>query len=187
LRIHDRLCAAVLALSFAAAGTPSAAALARQALHPPAQFKLTQDGGGLGVYVKETVTFSFVRPGRFWSVERRRTDSNWCGRKDGDRCSETRTSVHDWVTGRDCPVLARIMKELPQAQEADRVINRRQGREHKVIAVNDTPLLTLEARATGTGKAASQSEWVGPLVDWWESAEQRLKPCWKETRRLTHR
>jgi hypothetical protein len=44
------------------------------------------------------------------------------------------------------------------------------------IQVTDTPLLTFETLPHGRIKP--QSEWRGPLVDWWRSAEERLKPCW---------
>ena len=134
----------------------------------------------MGIYVKENVTFSLT-PQQSWFVERRRTDKNWCGRKDGNRCIETATSIHDWVSAKDCPALTPIMAELSQAREANLIIQRQRNRDHLTVAVSDTPHLSLETLANGTIRRETQSEWVGPLVEWWSAAEKRLKPCWKDS------
>jgi len=149
--------------TLAASGGPVSAKQQRQGA---AHFLLTQEGGGLCCSVSERVTFSLASPDHSWIIERRRRDVVFANE----------TSVHDWAASKDCPVLNEIMTELPKAQKRDR----EQAPKRKLIYVTDTPLFTLTALGKGTTKSHATSEWRGPLVDWWASASERLKPCWKD-------
>ena len=143
------------------------------------RYRLTQTGGGLGIYVSETAVFSASRdaPGD-WFVERHRTDDDWCGHRENKTCAATSVTVHQWIASRSCPALRAVMTQLPAAQRAALAKARKEAGKH--IYVTDTPLLTLET-VRGVGRATQkQSEWLGPLADWWWSAEKQLKPCWRD-------
>jgi hypothetical protein len=140
--------------------------------HRTEKFQLTQSGGGLGFDLQETVVFSHSR-GDDWFLERHKTEIN-CGLAPAATCRPI--SVHDWVTTRNCPELRQVMTALPSAQEASLAIMRERSRRHVFVQVTDTPLFSLETLPHGRIKP--QSEWEGPLVDWWRSSEERLKPCW---------
>lgn len=141
------------------------------------RYRLTQSGGGLGIDIEEAAVFS-AEPGSAsdWFVERHRTEDNWCGRRENNACSRTTVSVHQWITSTSCPALQDVMNDLPVAQSAARAIQREQAGKH--IFVTDTPLFTLETLPERRGATLKQSEWTGPLVDWWWHAQDRLKPCW---------
>lgn len=140
--------------------------------HKTERFRLTQSGGGLGFDLQETVVFSRGRGGD-WFLERHKTELN-CGLAPAATCPPT--SVHEWATTRNCSALRDVMTRLSVAREASLAIMRERARRHVFIQVTDTPLLTFETLPHGGIKP--QSEWDGPLVDWWRSSEERLKPCW---------
>lgn len=166
------LFAATLIVSISTAGAVPKRPQASSQDHRTERLRLTQSGGGLGFDVQETVVFSRSR-GDDWFLERHRTEIN-CGLAPAATCPPT--SVHDWVSTQNCPALRQVMTALPSAQEASLAIMRERARRHLFIQVTDTPLLSLETLPHS--KIEPQSEWEGPLVEWWRSAEQRLKPCW---------
>ena len=179
MRSHQLLAAAALLLPVVAIGaTPREQQVPHG--HRVERFRLTQTGGGLGVDVQETVTFSGGAGTNGWPVERRRTDSNWCGRKENGACAATKISVHQWTSANDCPALKDVMSQLPNAQSAALAVQRELARKHGVFMVTDTPLLTLETLPKGRIRSTKQSEWIGPLVDWWSRGEQSLKACWTD-------
>lgn len=143
---------------------------------PEQRFTLTENGGGLGGDVENTTVFSAIDHGdtTVWFVERNSNESNWCGRSGNGQCIRTRTSSMTWIDGRSCAPLRKVLKQLERVRTAER------GSVHPWVS--DTPLLSLlmfERRQLATERLA---EFVGPLVDWWQSAQEQLKPCWTKTR-----
>jgi hypothetical protein len=142
---------------------------------PEQQFWLIESGGGLGVRVENTTVFLEVNRGAAttWSVQRDSTENNWCGRKENGHCIPTRTSSHEWINGRSCAPLSRVLMQLTTARTKER------GSTHPLVT--DTPLLSLILRERGHLAAERLSEYTGPLVDWWQSAQEQLKACWTKT------
>jgi hypothetical protein len=139
------------------------------------RFVLIESGGGLGVDVENTTVFSVdgSQPSA-WFLSRDTNESNWCGRAINGQCRPTKTSGDDWIDGRNCPALGDIMKQLLTVRTAER------GSSHPQLS--DTPLLSLVV-LKGAGMATDRlGEYEGPLVDWWRSAQERLKTCWAKTR-----
>lgn len=139
---------------------------------PDQQFTLIESGGGLGADVENTTSFSTIyRSGTTrWLVERNSNASNWCGRTGNHECIPTHTSSMDWIDGRTCASLAPVLAQLAKVQVEER------GSAHP--RVSDTPLLSLLTFKHGQLATERLSEYVGPLVDWWQSAQEQLKPCW---------
>ena len=150
------------------------------------RFRLSEVGGGLGVSVDKTVVFFAVREKEksgaplYWYAEQRAVDDDWCGGKDAadGRCVRKISEVHQWLDGRSCPALAKVLtaiSDLPARRLApsDSLIESYQS---------DTPLISLEGWAAvqdGFGVKLTQSEYSGALVRWWRAGEAVLKPCWR--------
>jgi hypothetical protein len=144
---------------------------------PLQRFTLIESGGGLGIDVENTKPFLALGHGATatWFVERNGNESNWCGRVDNGKCIPTRVTSMDWIDGRTCAPLRGVLLQLEKVRTNER------GSAHPWAS--DTPLLSL-IMFERHGLLASErlSEYVGPLVDWWRSAQEQLKPCWTKTR-----
>lgn len=164
------------ALVVAAFATPSGVALQPFEHRPQQQFTLIESGGGLGTDVDNTTVFmTDNHAGRTtWLLERNSNENNWCGRKSNGGCVPTRTSSIDWIDGRSCVPLRHALNELARVRKNER------GSSHPWAS--DTPLLSLIMVERGMMATERLSEYVGPLVDWWRSAQEQLKPCWTKTR-----
>lgn len=140
------------------------------------RFTLIESGGGLGVDVENTTVFSVIDHGgpTAWIVERNSNKSNSCGRLSNGQCVATRTSSMDWIDGRSCAPLREILIQLGTV--------RTQERDSAHPLVSDTPLLSLLMVKRGQLATERLSEYVGPLVDWWRSAQEQLGPCWTKVR-----
>jgi len=144
---------------------------------PHEQFTLIESGGGLGVDVDNVTVFSVLNHGQTttWFVERNSNESNSCGRTGSGQCIPTRTSSMDWIDGRRCAPLHQVLMQLEKVRTQER------GSAHPWVS--DTPLLSLLMfDERGLLETERLSEYVGPLVDWWRSAQEQLKPCWTKTR-----
>lgn len=143
---------------------------------PEQQFTLIESGGGLGLDVENTTVFFAVDHGgpTTWLVERNSNESNWCGRRGNGQCVLTRTSSMDWIDGRSCAPLRQVLMQL------EKVRTKESGSAHSLVS--DTPLLSLVMVKRGQMATERLSEYIGPLVDWWRSAQEQLKPCWTKTR-----
>ncbi|MFL6735556.1 MAG: hypothetical protein ACJ8F4_00680 [Sphingomonas sp.] len=143
--------------------------------HPEPRFTLIESGGGLGIDVENTTMFLAVEHGPTnWLVERNRDERNWCGGKGDGQCVSTRTSSVDWIDERTCAPLRQVLAQLATVRSKER------GSTHPFVS--DTPLLSLVMFEQGQMAAERLSEYVGPLADWWQSAQEQLKPCWTKDR-----
>ncbi len=145
-------------------------------------YRVTERGGGLGVWIDQTVTFTTLGGGR-WIAERAREESNWCGKHpSASSCAATKTKTRDKFDGQSCPQLAEALQALsviplPSFADPDAA---------KAVVVADASLLTVEGwpRAAGPAGALpwqqriSISEYSGPFRAWWTRTEADLKPCW---------
>ena len=133
-------------------------------------YTVKQQGGGLGIFVDQTVLIQSVsrRGETVWVVERRERRQN-VGRK---------TQLHQWIDGRRCAplkdVLAGIAK-LPPAQ-FERADRKDRG------WISDTPYVTLTGPlANGRGgETLARVDLAGPVSRWWRDSETRLAPCWRD-------
>lgn len=146
-------------------------------------YRITEQGGGLGVFIDQTVTVS--RTGDHWAAERTREESNWCGARVGTgqgSCRAANTKTHDRIDGSKCPQLADALRSLsaiplPRFAAPDGF---------ELWTVSDTSLLTVEGWAARSTPAASGpwqthlsiSEYTGPFRAWWSATEKALTPCW---------
>lgn len=144
--------------------------------HPAQRLVLTENGGGLGVEVDNTVVFSELDLGRtrIWLVERNSNKSDWCGRTGRRQCIATHTSSMDWIDGRRCGSLHPLLLQLEQVRAEERTAA------HSDLS--DTPLLSLLTFKDGQLETQRLAEYVGPLVGWWQSAQKQLAPCWTKIR-----
>lgn len=144
--------------------------------HPEERFTLIESGGGLGLDVDNTTVFSVFDQGgtTTWFVERNSNGSNWCGRSASGKCIPTRNASMDWIDGRSCAPLREVLSRLRTVQRKER------GSAHDLVS--DTPLLSLLVFKQGRLATERLSEYEGPLVDWWRSAQEQLKPCWTKVR-----
>ena len=155
-------------------GLSLATTVAAQDVDPPrveTVYTVKQQGGGLGIFVDQTVVFQSVsrRGETVWVVERRERRQN-VGRK---------TQLHQWIDGRRCAplkdVLAGIAK-LPPAQ-FERADRKDRG------WISDTPYVTLTGPlANGRGgETLARVDLAGPISRWWRDSEARLAPCWRDS------
>jgi hypothetical protein len=144
--------------------------------NPKQRFVITERGGGLFVEVDNTVEFSLLDIGRatVWLVERNSTKSDWCGRTGKRQCVATHTSSMDWIDGRRCASLQQVLLQLETVRTTER------GSAHPWVS--DTPLVSLLTFYEGQLETQRLAEYVGPLVDWWKSAQEQLAPCWNKAR-----
>ncbi len=154
-------------------GLLPATTVAAQGADPPrieTVYTVKQQGGGLGIFVDQTVVIQSVsrRGETVWVVERRERRQN-VGRK---------TQLHQWIDGRRCAplkdVLAGIARLPPvQFERADR---RDRG------WVSDTPYVTLTGPlANGrAGETLARVDLAGPVSRWWRDSEARLAACWRD-------
>jgi hypothetical protein len=144
--------------------------------HPKQRFVLTENGGGLGVEVENTVVFSVLSARRttIWLVERNSNKSNWCGRTGNGQCIATHTSSMEWIDGSRCASLRLVLLQLEKVRTEER------ASAHPWVS--DTPLVSFLTFDQGQLETQRLAEYVGPLVDWWQSAQQQLKPCWTKSR-----
>lgn len=143
---------------------------------PEHRFTLVESGGGLGFEVENTTVFSSIDQDgqKTWIVERNTNESKWCDQTSNGHCVETKTSSMDWIDGRSCAALPKVMLQLAKVRTEEN------GSAHPWAS--DTPLLSLIIVDRGLMATERLSEYAGPLVDWWRSAQERLKPCWTKGR-----
>lgn len=143
-----------------------------------ATYRVTQHGGGLGIWIDETVVFSVAAEPPRWVAERTRRDSNWCGRTErGKGCVSTVISTHEWIDGALCPELLRSLQALA-AVHVEGFVDPMQV---DLTTVSDTPLLEVtgpSTNAAGFEASLKVSAFSGPFVDWWRQSDARLKGCW---------
>lgn len=145
-----------------------------------AQYTVTNVGGGLGVYVDETVLFGIVPGGSGgprWVAERVRRDRHFCGKQDaGGKCIATDTAVHDWLDGTNCKTVAPAFTALWAIRPAGFAPVR------DFVIVSDSSTVTIKGTTTQAGffTEISVSQDAGDFATWWYKASNRWKPCWQQ-------
>jgi hypothetical protein len=146
-------------------------------------YRVKEVGGGLGMYIDQTVIFSAApggadTEGGRWIVERVKTESNWCGRRSASgACEAIGSQIHDWIDSRSCPNARAALEALP-----DIPVPSFKRRDSLYMTVSDTPLLTIEGtpeQAQSTAQHLLISEFTGPHRIWWETTEKALSACWQ--------
>lgn len=168
-----------------------AAALAAQAQTGvvPA-YVIKQSGGGLGIFVEETVVVGGVHGSKrrrgaplFWVVEQRRADSH-LGEvaPDGTVLKPFGwTRKHRWIDSRTCPGLAEMVQALSAmlvGDEARLAAAERFGiRQLPSLPTFDAPGVSITRLP---GDVPNMSDIGGPLTRWWWLREMTLEPCWRD-------
>ncbi|MBB3692669.1 hypothetical protein FHY05_001281 [Sphingomonas sp. BK580] len=144
------------------------------------RYRVTLQGGGLGVDVDETVLISVILDdgeGERWIAERLRRDYNWCADRTNSRCSPGERVIHDWIDGDACPELKTSLRKLSQIA----VVGFAPPERSSPGTVTETPLLTVSGtpdRMAGLGAHLTLAGFTGPVVDWWSRSERSLATCW---------
>lgn len=172
MRIWPVIASACAPILFASAATGQTASRDNPTAPSHIRFYLIQSGGGLGYDLEENVVFYSAGPGLSgpWSIERSRTETD-CLERRGPENPCPKRNLDESIDGRTCPALQKIMSRLGQIRKLE------QGSAHPLVT--DTPLMSLVAVKGGLIATDRLAEYRGPLVDWWQSAQEQLKPCWK--------
>jgi hypothetical protein len=80
----------------------------------------------------------------------------------------------DWIDGRRCGPLQSVLLQLEEVRAEERTAAHPD--------VSDTPLVSLLTFKEGELETQRLAEYVGPLAEWWQSAQEQLEPCWTKTR-----
>ena len=132
-------------------------------------YRVKQQGGGLGVFVDEAAVFHEVGEGRsrVWIVERRRRD---------ERLGAV-TLRYEWIDGRTCAALERLIAALSQLPPSSMA-----GLETEPQGwVSDVPEVTLVGPPAGGrhGDLLVRRDLMGPVSSWWRGGEKTLEGCWQ--------
>ena len=155
----------IIAVSFAfILASPAKASPVGIRSHPT--YRITEAGGGAGIFVDSVIVVTRPEDGR-WVAERRRQD---------DVLGKTKR-VHDWIDSRTCSQLLEVLASLSTLPSGG------------VLAPDRAQVQTVffNARAVSvTGPASVDGEtqitltdWAGPVADWWLRSSEILKPCWQ--------
>lgn len=143
------------------------------------QYTVTNVGGGLGVFVDETVIFGMVPSGTAgprWVAERVRHDRHWCGKQGGGgKCIATETRIHDWLDGAACATVAPAFTALWAIRPAGF------GQVRDFTVVSDSSTVTIKGTTTQAGyfTEVSVSQDAGDFARWWHNASNGWKSCWQ--------
>jgi hypothetical protein len=149
-------------------------------IRPFERYRVTLQGGGLGVNVDETVLISVILDDgkeERWIAERLRRDYNWCADRTNSRCSPGERVIHDWIDGDACPELKTAFRRLSQIA----IVGFAPPERSSPSTVTETPLLTVSGmpdRMAGFGAHLTLAGFTGPVVDWWSRSERSLATCW---------
>ena len=129
-------------------------------------YRITEAGGGRGVFVDSVIVVTKLEDSR-WVAERRRQD---------DVLGKTKR-VHDWIDSRTCPQLLEVLDSLSTLPRGG-VLTPDRAKDQSVIfhlrAVSVTGPASVdgETQITLTDKA-------GPVAVWWLRSAKMLQLCWK--------
>lgn len=158
----------------------AAPAFSEQSPFAVERYRVTLEGGGLGVEVDDVIIVSAqMNSGGEdrWIAERLRRDRSFCIKKIGGRCVSGETAVHTWIDGRTCPALTAVFDDLAQVEVSGFAPPARSAR----AEVTDTPMLTVSGtpdRMRADGARLSLAGFDGPVVDWWSRSQGPLAACW---------
>jgi hypothetical protein len=129
-------------------------------------YRITEEGGGLGIFVDSVIVVTRPEDGR-WVAERWREDNVLTKKK----------IVHDWIDSRACPQLAVVLDSLATLPKngvltPDRAESRSLAFDVTTVSVTGPASVDGETRIT-------LSDRLGPIYGWWRSSEEALQPCWQ--------
>jgi len=141
------------------------------------RYRLSVDGGGMGHEIDETVLFIRIEPRDdskpFWVVERR-VKERMIRRELQD--------AHQWIDGRTCPAVARMLREVTQLPPLTVV-----GSDPAYWSPppSDTPRTRFAGPAVvqderWAGVEVIRSEYFGPVARWWNLGQKALEGCWRD-------
>ena len=164
-------------------------------------YTVQQNGGGLGFWVEETAVLSGVYASSrtrgqptFWIVEHNRADHD-IGKytADGKMLRSAGWTVkHQWIDGRRCPALTRVISKLQvlsakvEAQAtadashaaAAARLGIAQLPEPVSIPPSDTPSVSVSGGLRDLSPLEAE-DYGGPISKWWWEGEQELASCWQ--------
>jgi hypothetical protein len=129
-------------------------------------YRITEEGGGLGIFVDSVIVVTRPEDGR-WVAERWREDNVLTKKK----------VVHDWIDSRACPQLAAVLDSLATLPKngvltPDRAESRSLAFDVTTVSVTGPASVDGETRIT-------LSDRLGPVYGWWRSSEEALQTCWQ--------
>lgn len=129
-------------------------------------YRITEEGGGLGIFVDSVVVVSRPEDDR-WVAERWREDNVLTKKK----------IAHDWIDSRACPQFAAVLASLATLPKngvltPDRAESRSPAFDVTTVSVTGPASVDGETLIT-------LSDRIGPIHDWWRRSEEALQPCWQ--------
>lgn len=163
----------MIAVSFPGSATTAAprqtGVESSQRLQVRTQYRVQQQGGGIGVFVDEAAVFHQIGTGasRIWVVEHRRRDQKM----------GVVTYRYEWIDGRNCPALDKVIAEIGRLPPIAMAGLDTQPKGW----VSDTPEVTLIGPPAGgrMGDVVVRRDLQGPVSRWWWSSSKALEPCWQ--------
>ena len=129
-------------------------------------YRITEEGGGLGVFVNSVIVLTRPEDGR-WVAERWREDDVLTKKK----------IVHDWIDSSACPQLAVVLDSLARLPK-NGVLTPDRARAQSLAFDVTTVSVTGPASVDGETRI-TLSDRLGPVADWWWRSSEILKPCWQ--------
>ena len=160
---HVKLHLSLAVLSVLMAGAPAKAGGGWGEVYPI--YRITEEGGGLGIFVDSVIVVTRPEDGR-WVAERRRQDDVLSKKK----------IVHDWIDSRACPQLAVVLDSLATLPK-NGVLTPDRARAQSLAFDVTTVSVTGPASVDGETRI-TLSDRLGPVSDWWWRSAEILKPCW---------
>ena len=129
-------------------------------------YRITEEGGGLGIFVYDVIVFARPEDGR-WVGQRWRQD---------DVLGKTKRT-HDWIDSRACPQLAAVLDSLATLPKIgilppDRADSQSLALDVTTVSVTGPASVDGETRIT-------LSDRRGAVRAWWRRSSEMLQPCWQ--------
>lgn len=173
--------AASLGVVLAAAmlGTAPAAGAAPPAPAPFSLYRVTEQGGGLGLWIDDSVVVTAPwRNPSHWQAELRASKKYWCGVKSPTgQCVETTTTRHARIDGDKCPALSAVFQRLAAMPAASFAA----PDARLTVMVSDSSYVEVTGFAApenGPGAKVTVGGYSGPIRAWWTKSQQDLEHCW---------
>jgi hypothetical protein len=129
-------------------------------------YRITEEGGGLGIFVNSVIVLRRPEDGR-WVAERWREDS----------VLTKKEVVHDWIDSRACPQLLEVLASLSTLPK-NGVLTPDRARAQSLAFDVGTVSVTGPASVDGETRI-TLSDRLGPVTGWWMRSSEMLKPCWQ--------
>jgi hypothetical protein len=129
-------------------------------------YRITEEGGGLGIFVDSVIVVRRPEGGR-WVAERWREDSVLTKKK----------VVRDWIDSRACPQLLEVLASLSTLPKngvltPDRAESQWPAFDVTTVSVTGPASVDGETRIT-------LSDRKGAVAAWWRRSSEMLQPCWQ--------